>query len=273
MSSRSAVISGTGTSVPERVVTNRDLEALVDTSDEWIVSRTGIRERRIAGDGEGASEHAARAGRRALDAAGIDPGEIDLIVLATVTPDMPIPASACAVQQTLGCKKAFAFDMQAGCSGFLYAQSVAKQFLLTGRARHALVIGAELLSKYLDWSDRATCVIFADGAGATVMGARDRRRAELVDGSAQRRVDGGIHHPAWRRESHPPTARTVEQGLHFIKMRATRRSRRRRSEELCGKRCQAGYAGRRRLVHPAPSQPADHRRGRERLAIGPERVT
>src|SRR6185503_14790104 len=168
MTGRSAVITGTGSSVPERVVTNHDLEKIVDTSDEWITTRTGIRERRIAAEGEGVSKFAAEASRRALDAAGVDPTDVDLIILATVTPDMPIPATSCVLQHTLGCTRAAAFDMSAGCSGFIYAQSVAKQFLLSGRCRHVLVISAELLSKYLDWTDRTTCVIFADGAGAVV---------------------------------------------------------------------------------------------------------
>lgn len=219
MSSRSAVISGTGMSVPARVVTNRDLEAIVDTSDEWIVTRTGIRERRIAAEGELVSDHAAEASRRALEAGGVDPADVDLIVLATVTPDMPIPASACVVQQKLGCKNAFAFDLQAGCSGFLYAQSVAKQFILTGRTRHALVIGGELLSKYLDWSDRTTCVIFADGAGAALMSAGTAPRGILstalhADGSMADFITmpgGGC--------LHPPTPDTVRDKLHFIKMR------------------------------------------------------
>lgn len=219
MSSNSAVISGTGMSVPSRVVTNHDLEMMVDTSDEWITSRTGIRERRIAGKDELLSEHATRAGERALEAAGVPPEDVDLVVLATVTPDMPIPATACTVQHRLGCRKAFAFDMQAGCSGFIYAQSVAKQFLVSGRARHALVIGAELLSKYLDWSDRTTCVIFADGAGATLMSAGSPPRGVLAsalhtDGSMADFITmpgGGC--------LHPPTAATVGEGLHFIRMK------------------------------------------------------
>lgn len=215
----SAVITGTGMSVPSRVVTNRDLESLVDTSDEWIVTRTGIRERRIAGPEELVSQHAAAAARIALKAAGVPPEDVDLILLATVTPDMPIPASACAVQHVLGCRRAWAFDMQAGCSGFIYAQSVATQFLLTRKARHVLVIGAELLSKYLDWNDRSTCVIFADGAGATVMSQGAPPRGVLAsvlhsDGSLAELIcmpGGGCKHPV--------TPKTLADGLHFIKMR------------------------------------------------------
>jgi 3-oxoacyl-[acyl-carrier-protein] synthase-3 len=165
------------------------------------------------------SQHAAAAARRALEAADVDPAEVDLIVLATVTPDMPIPASACLVQNLLGCRKAFAFDLQAGCSGFLYAQSVAKQFILSGRARNALVIGAELLSKYLDWSDRSTCVIFADGAGAVLMGPGSPPRGVLAsslhsDGSQADLIclpGGGC--------KNPPSHANLDAGLQYIKMR------------------------------------------------------
>ena len=219
MTGRSAVITGTGSSVPERVVTNHDLEKIVDTSDEWITTRTGIRERRIAAEGEGVSKFAEEASRRALAAAGVDPVDVDLIILATVTPDMPIPATSCVLQHVLGCTRAAAFDMSAGCSGFIYAQSVAKQFLLSGRCRHVLVIGAELLSKYLDWTDRTTCVIFADGAGAVVMSEGEPPRGVLAtaihtDGSSA----SYIHMPGGG-TLHPPTAETVKDRLHYIKMR------------------------------------------------------
>ncbi len=219
MSSRSAVISGTGMSVPARVVTNADLEKIVDTSDEWIVTRTGIRERHVAGDDEYMSKFATEAARKALDAASVDPADVDLIICATVTPDMPIPATSCTLQHQLGCRKAAAFDMQAGCSGFIYAQSVAKQFLLTSRYRHVLVIGAELLTKYLDWADRGTCVIFADGAGATLMSAGEPPRGVLAsvlhtDGSMLDFItlEGGG-------SMHPPTEETVRKRLHYIKMK------------------------------------------------------
>ncbi len=219
MTAGTAIISGTGMSVPARVVTNRDLEKLVDTSDEWIIARTGIRERRIAGPDETLAQHAARAGELALEAASVSPEDVDLIILATVTPDMPIPATACTVQQRLGCRRAWAFDMQAGCSGYIYAQSVAKQFLLTGKARQVLVIGAELLSRYLDWEDRTTCVIFADGAGATLMTSGEPPRGVLAsalhtDGSMADFITmpgGG--------SLHPPTVQTLQERLHFVKMR------------------------------------------------------
>ena len=176
----SAIVSGTGRSIPERVLTNADLEKIVDTSDEWITTRTGIKERRIAADDEALSKFASEAGRQALQAAGVAPEDVGLLVLATVTPDMPIPATACKIQHDLGCVNASAFDLAAGCSGFIYAQSVAKQFVLSSRCEHALVIGAELLSKYIDWTDRTTCVIFADGAGAVLLSAGNPPRGVLA---------------------------------------------------------------------------------------------
>jgi len=215
----SAIVSGTGRGVPERVLTNADLEKIVDTSDEWITTRTGIKERRIAGDGEPLSLYASEAGRKALEAAGVAPEDVGLLVLATVTPDMPIPATACKIQHDLGCVNACAFDLAAGCSGFIYAQSVAKQFVLSGRCEHALVIGAELLSKYLDWTDRSTCVIFADGAGATLLSAGEKPRGVLAsamhsDGSMVDFISmpgGGT--------LHPPSQAMIDEGLHYIKMK------------------------------------------------------
>jgi len=219
MATLSAIITGTGKSVPDRVMTNHDLEKIVDTSDEWIFTRTGIRERRIAEEGEYLSPFCIEACRHALDAAQLDPNQIDLIILATVTPDMPIPATACTVQHALGCGQAAAFDLSAGCSGFLYAQQVAKQFLLTGRSQHVLVIGAELLSKYLDWRDRTTCVIFADGAGAVVMSAGEMPRGVL---SSTLRTNGSmadyIQMPGGG-TVHPPGQAMVDQRLHHIQMR------------------------------------------------------
>jgi len=219
MGTRSAIVTGTGMSVPDRIMTNRDLEQIVETSDDWIRTRTGIRERRIAGPNEFMSQFAIDASRRALDMAGLAPEEIEIIICATVTPDVPIPATACFIQHGLGCKNAAAFDMQAGCSGFIYAQSVAKQFIVSGRCKHVLVIGAELLSKFLDWSDRATCVIFADGAGAAVMSEGELPRGVLAsvmhtDGSMSDFIcmeGGGSRYPA--------SPETVSQGRHFIKMR------------------------------------------------------
>jgi 3-oxoacyl-[acyl-carrier-protein] synthase-3 len=166
-------ITGTGGYLPARLLTNKDLETLVDTSDEWIVSRTGIRERHIAAEGEFTSDLALHASRRALDAAGRSAADVDLIVLATSTPDMVFPSSACLLQAKLGVKKGAAFDVQAVCSGFVYALATADLYVRSGQFRCALVIGAEVFSRILDWKDRGTCVLFGDGAGAVVLEASD----------------------------------------------------------------------------------------------------
>ncbi|MEP7068825.1 MAG: beta-ketoacyl-ACP synthase III [Usitatibacter sp.] len=166
-------ITGTGSYLPARLVTNKDLEALVQTSDDWIVSRTGIRERHIAAEGEFASDLALHACRAALQAAGREAGDVDLIVLATSTPDMVFPSSACLVQAKLGVKRGAAFDVQAVCSGFVYALATADLFIRSGQHKCALVIGAEVFSRILDWKDRGTCVLFGDGAGAVVLEASD----------------------------------------------------------------------------------------------------
>jgi 3-oxoacyl-[acyl-carrier-protein] synthase-3 len=170
---RRAVIAGTGSALPVRRVTNAELAAQVDTSDEWIVERTGIRARHIAGDGETTATLAADAARRAIEAAGIVPTDIGLIVLATATPDQTFPATATKVQAMLGINDCVAFDVQAVCSGFLYALSVAESMIRGGTATTALVIGAETFSRILDWEDRGTCVLFGDGAGAVILTAAD----------------------------------------------------------------------------------------------------
>ena len=170
---RRSVIIGTGSALPRRVVTNQELAAQVDTSDEWIVERSGIRQRYIAGEGETTSSLAIDAARAALAAAGLEGRQIGLIVLATTTPDQTFPASATIVQDALGANGGIAFDVAAVCSGFLYAMGVADSMLRTGMAQRALVIGAETMSRILDWNDRTTCVLFGDGAGAVVLEARD----------------------------------------------------------------------------------------------------
>ena len=168
-----SVLIGTGSALPKRVVSNAELAQTVDTSDEWIVERTGIRQRYIAGEGETTSTLATDAARRALAAAGLEPADIGLIVLATATPDQTFPATATQVQHALGCNGGIAFDVAAVCSGFLYAMGVADSLLRTGMAKRALVIGAETFSRILDWDDRTTCVLFGDGAGAVVLEARE----------------------------------------------------------------------------------------------------
>jgi len=162
-------IAGTGSYLPEKVLSNTDLEQMVDTSDEWITSRTGIKERRIARNDEFTSHMAAAAGKRALEQAGLDPADVDLIIVATITPDTLTPATACYVQQLLGSNGAVAFDISAACSGFLYALEFAKSGVATGSFQNALIIGAEKLSAFVNWKDRNTCVLFGDGAGAAVL--------------------------------------------------------------------------------------------------------
>jgi 3-oxoacyl-[acyl-carrier-protein] synthase-3 len=164
---------GTGSYLPEKIVTNRDLEATIDTSDEWIFSRTGIRQRHLAADSENTSDLALAASRRAIAAAGIAPQQIGLIVVATTTPDMVFPSTACILQAKLGISGSPAFDVQAVCSGFIYGLSTADQFMRSGDYEYALVVGAEVYSRILDWNDRGTCVLFGDGAGAVVLKRSD----------------------------------------------------------------------------------------------------
>jgi len=162
-------IAGTGSALPERIVTNDDLAEIVDTSDEWIAQRTGIRQRRFVQDGENNSDLSLAAARQALDRAGLEPEDLDLIVLGTLTPDYLMPSTACLVQTALGAKNAGAFDVAAACTGFLTALHTGESFVRAGRAKNVLVIGAETLSRYLDMSDRTSCILFGDGAGAAVL--------------------------------------------------------------------------------------------------------
>lgn len=193
---------GTGSALPERCVTNAELASRIDTSDEWIIERTGIRQRHIAGDGETTSSLAIKAAQAALDDAGLVPADIGLIVLATATPDNTFPATATKVQHALGCNGGVAFDVAAVCSGFLYALATADSLLRTGMARRALVIGAETFSRILDWEDRTTCVLFGDGAGAVVLEAPspdgasdDSPKAQLRSGilASKLHADGAQH--------------------------------------------------------------------------------
>ena len=218
---RSTVILGTGSYAPDRILTNADLAKMVDTSDEWIRARSGIRERRIAGPNEATSDMAVQAGRRALEDAGVAPSEIDLLVVATVTPDYPMPSTACIVQHKLGLPSASAcFDLNAACSGFIYALDTACAMITSGRYKKALVIGAEKLSSVVDWKDRGTCMLFGDGAGAAVVGAGTKPGIGLIGtrlGSLGEDTDlllipaGGSLHPS--------SAESVKKGDHFIKMK------------------------------------------------------
>ena len=193
MSTTYARIAGTGSYLPEKVLTNADLAEFVDTSDEWIVSRTGIRERHVAADGETTGDLAYHAAVRALEAAGVDASELDLIVLGTTTPDLIFPSTACLLQHRLGANGCPAFDVNAACSGFIYALSVADKFIRSGAAKTALVVGAETLTRMLDWNDRSTCVLFGDGAGAVVL------KADAESGilSTHLHADGGKKELLW----------------------------------------------------------------------------
>ncbi len=170
-----AKITGTGSALPAKILTNAELAKMVDTSDEWITTRTGIKERRIAADGEYTSTFAVDAARRALSMANVAPEDLDLIIIGTVTPDFPFPSTACIIQNELGANKAVAFDVSAACSGFIYGISVADSFIRSGKYQKALVIGAEVLSRIVDWNDRNTCILFGDGAGAAVIEASEEQ--------------------------------------------------------------------------------------------------
>ncbi|MFN2492938.1 MAG: beta-ketoacyl-ACP synthase III [Pyrinomonadaceae bacterium] len=219
MATMRAGILGTGHSYPEGILTNADLEKLVETSDDWITSRTGIKQRRKAGAGEYTSLFAVRAAREAIERAGLEPAEIDLLLCATVTPDQILPSTGCIIQAELGANNAAAMDIVAACSGFLYGLALADTMVRTGQSKYALVIGAEILSQFVDYTDRQTCVLFGDGAGAAVLGPVDGDRGILAariksDGRYQEQLfspGGGTRRP--------PTAETLAAGDHFFKMR------------------------------------------------------
>ncbi len=210
-------IVGVGFYVPEKVLTNQDIEKMVDTSDEWIRTRTGILERHIAEKGVGTSDLSAHAARRAMKNAGVSPEAIDLLIVATSTPDMPLPSCACLLQEKIGAKNAAAFDLAAACSGFIYALVTAEQFIKTGVYKTILVVGADLISSYIDWTDRSTCVLFGDGAGAVVV--REVRSGGILSnvlganghyGDLLTICAGGSKRPA--------NIETVKAKDHFLKM-------------------------------------------------------
>jgi len=211
-------ITGTGSSVPEKVLTNFDLEKMVDTTDEWIVTRTGIRERRIAAEGEYTSTFATIAAERALEAAGVKAEEIDLIVVGTLTPDFPFPATACIVQQAIKATNAFCFDLSAACSGFIYALATAEKFMVSGQVKKALVIGAEVLSRIVDWNDRNTCLLFGDGAGAVVLEAVEGESGIL---STHMHSDGNYWDILYQKGAgsrNPATQKNLDDGLVYLTM-------------------------------------------------------
>ena len=215
---RKAGIIGVGTYLPEKIVTNSDLEKVVDTTNEWIYSRTGIAERRVAKDDQATSDLAIIAAKKALEHAAIDAAEIDLIIVATITPDMIFPATASIIQEQLKAKKAAAFDLSAGCTGFVYALSVANQFVATGAYDKVLVIGAETLTRIVDWQDRKTCVLFGDGAGAVVVGPVNENEGFLSfvlgsDGSGAEL----LYMPAGGSRK-PPSLETLSNKEHSLRM-------------------------------------------------------
>ncbi|HVB28946.1 MAG TPA: beta-ketoacyl-ACP synthase III [Terriglobia bacterium] len=212
-------ILGTGSMLPEKVITNFDLEKLVETSDQWITERTGIKERRQAAPNETTSTLSVLASRKALEMAGISPEQLDLIICSTISPDMPLPSTASLIQRELGAGSCCAFDLAAACSGFLFGLTVADQFITTGKAKYALVIGAELLSRYLDYQDRSTCVIFGDGVAAGVLGRVNSSSGILA---SEVHTNGAyadhLFIPAGG-TARPATCATVQGREHFIKMR------------------------------------------------------
>lgn len=215
---RGAGIAGLGISLPERILTNEDLEKMVDTSDDWIVSRTGIRQRRIAAEGMACSDLAVGAGRDALAAAGLQPEDVDLIIVATATPDMLFPATACLVQDRLGAARAAAFDLEAACSGFIYGLSVGSQFVRTGAYENVLVIGAEVLSRVINWQDRSTCVLMGDGAGAAVLRPVPAGEGILASYLGADGSGGDLLKVSAGGSRLPATAETVAQGQHYMCM-------------------------------------------------------
>jgi len=210
-----ARIAGTGGYLPERVVTNKDLEEMVDTTDDWIRDRSGIKRRHIAAKGEKTSDLAVVAAQRAMEAAGIDVSEVDLIIVATSTPDKVFPSTACIVQRRLGLKKIPAFDVNAACSGFIYALDVANRFISTGGARNALVIGSETMSRILDWTDRSTCVLFGDGAGAVLLRASNEAGIISTHIHSDGEFEELLHVPAGISSGYD----TVQQEAAFIHMK------------------------------------------------------
>jgi 3-oxoacyl-[acyl-carrier-protein] synthase-3 len=215
---KAAHVTGWGRYAPTQVLTNKDLERMVDTSDEWIRTRTGIRERRVAAADETTASMAAVAGLRAIRTADLDPDDIDLILVATLTPDYWMPSTAALVKEAIGNTRAAAMDVSAACSGFVYAYATAHAYITSGLAKHALVIGAELLTRFLDYTDRNTCILFGDGAGAVVLSAAETRGGGLgIEMTTEPQGAYMIWLPAGGAKS-PPSAETIARGEHYIRM-------------------------------------------------------
>ena len=215
---RSASIVGTGSYLPDKVLSNVDLEKLVDTSDEWIISRTGIRERRIANAHQYTSDLGAEAARRALADAKVSPSKVDMIICATVTPDMPFPSTACLIQEKIGASKAVCFDLEAACSGFLFSLEVGRQFIISKTFNTILVVATEKLSSIVDWKDRNTCVLFGDGAGAAVLQPTDACHGILASTMGSNGAHGNILCVPGGGSRHPASTESIQAGLHYIKM-------------------------------------------------------
>lgn len=214
-------LSGTGSYFPEKKLTNTDLEKLVETNDEWIRERTGIHSRHIAENGQLTSDLALEASRRALDMAGLEPSDIEMIIFATVSPDQPMPNTACVLQQKLGCKNIMAVDISAACTGFVYALSMANKYIQTGMYKHVLVVGAEILHNYVNYKDRETCILFGDGAGAAIASrASDDQDSEIL--SEHLYADGQINDlfvlPAGG-SKHPFSQDIIDKDMQFMKMK------------------------------------------------------
>lgn len=219
MVNQRAGILGTGHSYPDGILTNADLAEMVETSDDWITTRTGIKQRRKAAPGEYTSMFAVRAAQEAIEQAKIDPSEIDLLLCATVTPDQILPSTGCIIQAELGANNAAAMDVVAACSGFLYGVSIANSMIQNGQSKYALVIGAEILTQYVDYTDRQTCVLFGDGAGAAILGPTEEGRGIL---GAKIKSDGRYEEQLFSPgggTKRKPTAETLAAGDHFFKMR------------------------------------------------------
>jgi len=216
---RKVRVSGTGSYLPERRLTNADLEKLVETNDAWIVQRTGMRERRVAAPEQLTSDLALEAAKRAIENAGLTPGDIDMILVATVTPDHAFPSTACRVQHLLGARTVPAFDLAAACSGFIYGMHIGRSCIMAGTAEHVLVIGAEVLTRFTDYKDRNTCVLFGDGAGAAVLSPTTNGEGCILDTSLAADGSGGdLMILPGSGSAHPPTHQTVDEGLHYIRL-------------------------------------------------------
>ena len=274
---RPTTIRSLATYVPPRVLTNADLEKMVDTTDEWILQRIGIRERHIVDPGVATSDLGKEAAIKAIARAGLTPDDIGLIVVGTVTPDMMFPSTACLMQHKIGAHHAWGFDLSAACSAFTYALTTASQMVATGAHEHALVVGADVMSSIIDYKDRATCVLFGDGAGAVVVSAAEEGDGAILDFEHEIDGSGGdaLCMPAGG-SLRPPSHETVDQRLHYVKQdgHAVFKFAVRKTEEIARRMLERNglTTGRPRSVRLAPGEPPHHRVGhREARPVGPTR--